>query len=434
LRCLLVILDGIADRPIEALGQRTPLEAASTPNLDRLAAQALTGLMDVLGPGIALSTELAHLLLFGFRLDEFPGRGPLEALGAGVPMDESSVYLSASFASVARSSGGFAIRERDLRLSDQELEELAQALESFEQGDVRVEFFPWGEGFGSLKLAGKASEHVTDSDPFWPGLPVASIQPREGFDEDPLVLATCRALNSYLLWSHKRLEECPVNDSRRAKGRPPANFLLIKWAGRLRYTPSFQDRWGMKASSIGSSPVLKGTATFAGLHFEHVETLKDPEEDMRRRMRLASGLLENFDLVHLHTKAPDDAAHLGEPQEKVRVIEALDKAMIGLEEEGLLGPEVLLAIASDHATPTEGPLVHAGDPVPVALVGRRIIPDKVSVFSERAFLEGGLGRIRGEDLMPLILNYTDRTGLYTWRSTPRSSLARPREINPLTSD
>ncbi len=88
-------------------------------------------------------------------------------------------------------------------------------------------------------------------------------------------------------------------------------------------------------------------------------------------------------------------------------------------------------MTSDHATPSEGPLVHSGDAVPLTFVGRRVVPDAVSAYSERSASAGGLGRILGRDLMPLVLNYTDRANLYSWRPTPRQSLAIPQRVIPL---
>lgn len=431
MKALLLILDGVPEGPIEALGGLTPLEAARTPNLNRLARRGLNGLMDVVAPGVAASTELAHHILFGHRLEEFPGRGFVETLGDGFAFGEGDVLFSTSFASVEAGAEGFSILRRDWALAEAEWGELARCLEPFEAEGLRAEFLYSSGGYGRLKLSGGASDEVTDSDPFYPGLPVAEVRPRRGHEDDPRTLATCRALNAYLLWAHGVLEASPFNRSRRRRGLKPINFLLVKWAGRPRALVPFEERWGMRGLSIGSSPVLRGTALLSGLDYEDFPAADEAGEDLGGRLGRALELFGGYDFVHVHTKAADDAAHGRRPEEKVRVIEALDGALEALEAGALGGEEVLWAVTSDHATPSAGGMVHSGDPVPLVLAGGRVLADAVEAYSERAAQAGGLGRIRGGDLMPLVLNYTDRANLYPWRPLPHQSLARPRRVPPL---
>jgi|GEM_PF-6715373 len=195
MRCLLVVLDGPSGHGHPQLGGRTPPEVASTPNLDRLAALGATGLYHPWIQGVALPSELAHFLMFGYCMEEFPGRGLIEALGEGIEVEEGEVVLLAKVLSVAHERDLLLVREEDLRVDEGTAQALREVLVPWEAEGVRVEFFPTRGLRGILRLEGEASPLITDSNPLYPGRPLLEVSSLERKERDPATLKTCRVLN-----------------------------------------------------------------------------------------------------------------------------------------------------------------------------------------------------------------------------------------------
>ncbi|MDI6891737.1 MAG: alkaline phosphatase family protein [Actinomycetota bacterium] len=429
MRVLLIILDGLGDRPAPELGGKTPLEAACTPNLDSLAARGITGLMDPISPGIAPGSDVAHFLLFGYSLDEFPGRGVFEAVGEGLDLGSADVVCRASFASVEEKGGCLKIVDRSIGAAEEDCRELSRGVSEKEFGRVKFSFVYNGGRQGILFLRGEASSNITDSDPFDDTLPVIKIQPLQNADDKEKAKRTAGALNSYLCWVYGHLKDHPVNQRRMKGGKPPLNFLLTKWAARRRKLVPFAEKFGFGATMVASGVLYRGLAAEMGMDFIESPNLKETGEDLKSRLRLAKQAFEGgCDFVHLHTKAPDEAAHTKKPFFKRDTIEKLDGAFEGLS--SFFSGDVLIVVTSDHSTPSSGSLIHSGEPVPIAIVGKNVRKDEVKEFGERACSRGGLGRIRGSDLMNVILNLTDRVKYFGTRSTPEDIPHRPRKVIP----
>jgi len=168
---------------------------------------------------------------------------------------------------------------------------------------------------------------------------------------------------------------------------------------------------------IASGAIYLGLARELGMTAVRVADGKDPGEDLRQRIEMAfSDTIHDF--IHVHTKAPDQAAHTKDPVRKKDVIESLDR---GLDE--LVGAikqrdDLLVAITSDHSTPSSSLLIHSGEPVPVCIVGPEVRRDSVTTFDEIAAASGCLGFLRGEALMLMLLNYANRSTLLGHRLGP----------------
>lgn len=442
-KILLLILDGLSDKPAEELGYRTPLEAANTPNLDKLAASGINGLMDPISQGIPLRSETSHFMLFGYPLEDFPGRALCEARYAGgLTFNDRDVLCSTNFASVIRQGDEFKVIEREIKLNEDEMADLSKTITEYVEGGISVKFTYIGQtsevnrGYGIIKLSGEeVSDKITDSDPYYLNMPVIEIEPLAKNMEMKKAVVTSKVLNNYLRWVHEKLSEHPLNLKRKSQGLAPANFLLTLWASRRTSIESFYDRYGMKAISIiGDHPVLNGLARELGMDDEEFPCLKEKKDIERFYRTLFEKLnkyLGDYDFVHINARDPDLAAHMKNPTWKKDVLEAIDSALGVLIQKVLPQHNILLTITGDHGAPSVGDLLHCGESVPILMVGKGILIDDVKQFNEKAAIRGGLGRIYAKDYMNIVLNFTDRINMYGLRLTPRISPTRPGKVKSL---
>ncbi|CAB3288674.1 2,3-bisphosphoglycerate-independent phosphoglycerate mutase 2 [Methanocaldococcus lauensis] len=420
MRAILILLDGLGDRGCEILDNKTPLQFAKTPNLDKLAENGMCGLMTTYKEGIPLGTEVAHFLLWGYSLEEFPGRGVIEALGEDIEIEENAIYLRASLGFVKKDEKGFLVVDRRAKdISREEIENLINSLPTCIDGYKFELFYSFDVHF-ILKIKEKngwISDKISDSDPFYKNRYVMKVQPIKELCKSSVeynkAKDTARALNKYLLNVYKTLQNHKINRKRRKMEKMPANFLLTKWASRYKKVESFKERWGMNAVVLGSSSVFKGLAKFLGMDFIKIESF---EEGINLIPEL------NYDFIHLHTKETDEAAHTKNPLNKVKVIEKIDKLIGNLK----LNDDDLLIITADHSTPSVGDLIHSGESVPIIFYGKNVRIDNVKEFNEIACSNGHL-RIRGEELMHIILNYTNKALLYGLRAGNRLRYYIPKD-------
>ena len=439
MRILLIVFDGLGDRPAPELGGLTPLEAAHTPNLDRFAREGINGLLHAKSPGYALGSPLALHLLFGYPEQQFPDRGPLLARARGVAYAAGEVVLAARFASTVREQRTLRLAERFIRGRDEACGALADAVAEHEVDGLRFRYVYCGRGDGLLFLAGGASYAVTDTDPLGLDLPVLRARPRADAPDVASAERTAAALNDYLAWAHGRLDAHPASNG--AGDLPPINALITKWAGnRPSYEP-FVTTWGMRPASLPDEEVVTGLLLELG--FEVVQAGSDePERDLRDRLAAARELLASGnEFVHLHTKYPDPMSHDQEPERCRDAIEALDRAMAYYREHLAGDSSLVTVLTTDHTTPStwegypRGKFndQHGGEPGPIAIRGGNVRVDAVDTLGERPAASGGLGHLRGEDFMPVLLNAAERTNMYEMRPTPERRLYRPRreDIAPL---
>jgi 2,3-bisphosphoglycerate-independent phosphoglycerate mutase len=224
-------------------------------------------------------------------------------------------------------------------------------------------------------------------------------------------------INRYLMEVHQRLSAHDLNQKRLACGHLPVNFMLTKWAGRLELPEAFHLRNGMRGAIIASSKLLRGVA--ASLQMDYFEC-----GDYQEAVRLGHQL--DYDYIHIHTKAPDTAAHTKKPEEKVSVLEALDQVFAALR----VREDYLYIVTGDHSTASSGRLIHSGESVPIVFLGTMTRRDLGNAFDEVSCGLGGL-RITAGDLMPMVLNFTDRAKLYHLRAGEKRRLYRAMHVEPL---
>jgi 2,3-bisphosphoglycerate-independent phosphoglycerate mutase len=191
-----------------------------------------------------------------------------------------------------------------------------------------------------------------------------------------------------------------------------------------KITP-FSSRFGLKGLSIASGVVFEGLSRFIGLDFLKARDTDNPEADLAERLAAAREALKQYDFIHVHTKAPDEAAHTKNPSFKKQVIEGLDRAIAGHVDWLLDDPDILTVVTADHSTPSSGPLVHSGEPVPLTLCGEGVRRDAVVQYDEISVAAGALGTVRNRELMYLILNYLDRIKLMGIMDTDEDQMFWP---------
>jgi 2,3-bisphosphoglycerate-independent phosphoglycerate mutase len=410
-KCVLIILDGLGDRAYPAFGYQTPLQAAHTPALDKIAALGSNGLYHAGHLGQALPSENAHFAIFGYDQADFPGRGALEALGAGVPLSENDVALLVHFSAV-HFEGDALFLDRDTPVaSDKEIKQLIPSIGHYQWQDIDITFHHIKGLFGVIVMKGDVSPFVTDTNPMRDFVPVMELMPWHTHADDIATIRTAKALKSYLIWAHDQLDSHPVNRARTTAHLPPLNGLVTQRAGRLKKITPFPQQFGLKGLSITSGVVFQGLSAYLGMDFLKDPDSKDPDRDLARRLMLARLALKNYDFIHVHTKAPDEAAHTKNPLTKKIVIEALDRAMVREIDWFLKNPDILTVVTSDHSTPSSGPLVHSGEAVPLTMCGEGLRRDTVVKFDEVSAATGSLGTVRNWELMSLILNHLDRIKL-----------------------
>lgn len=419
-KCLLILLDGLADRACPELDGRTPLMAAATPNLDRLAMMGCCGHFHAATPGQALPSEEAHFAMMGYDPALFPGRGYLEGLGEGFAFADDDVLCLAHLAAFEAVGGRLLLIEKKPRLPEEQAAAFFAVVRDYAGPRGGAVFHQAKGSSGVLVLSGELDPRITDSDPMLPGRPLQAPRPWAGCEDHPPARHTAALLADYLRFAHAALAPHPLNRERRLSGRPAVNGVLTQRAGRRTQVPSLRQAWGLEVLSLSSAPIYRGLFEFMGAEALLLPEDHDPGREVAAKLELALARLDQGrDLVHLHTKAPDEAAHQKDPRLKAAVITAIDRGLASLP--GLLAgrDDLLLAVTGDHATPSAGDLIHSGEPSPLLLAGPGVWRDPVERFDEVSCAAGALGLLRGREFMQTILALLDRAKLVGLRDDPR---------------
>lgn len=411
-KLLFCVLDGAADRPCKALGGRTPFEIARKPALDYIAQEAATGLVEVI-PGVAPESDAAVLSLLGYDpRKHYVGRGVFEALGAGMPFKEGILALRANFAT---SHGERRIIDRRVgrSLTSKEAKELEKALNKIRLPGFEAVFKATVQHRGVLmlkRLKGVLSPEISNTDPAYEvSKGIAFSAAKEEFkpfvqDCRPLASNTAastaaEAVNEWWRKAHRVLEAHPLNKKRRGKGLLAANAILLRDAGtkypRLKPLPG---KWAI----VADMPLEIGIAYAAKMKAVGVPTPTFTYKDYPSRLRACLQALKKYDAAYVHLKGPDLFGHDGDAIRKMKSIEEIDEGFFKPLLKKINLRDTVVAVTSDHTTSCDA-MAHTADPVPLAVAGGLIQSDATQEFSERACAEGVFGKLRGTQVMPLLL-------------------------------
>lgn len=403
-KTILLVLDGLGDRPIHALGDLTPLEAAHTPSLDALAAMGECGLMHPCGRGVRPGSDVAHLAILGYPpTTYYTGRGPLEAAGIGAEMHAGDVAFRCNFATV---EDDVIIDRRAGRIS--ETASLVGALNDIQLEGVTFSVVRGTGHRAALVLHGAGlSGAVSDADSHVEGGRVQEVVATDG---TPEAERTACAVNQFMNLAHSILDGHRDNKARRSAGLPPANALLPRGGGVCPSIPSFFERYGLRAACVAGGGLYRGIATLMGMDVVDVAGATGlPNTDAVAKIVGARSALATHDFVFVHIKGADSLGEDGDSRGKTKFIARIDAALEGLVDEAVAG--TLVAVTADHSTPC-ALAAHSADPVPVVFAGSSVRTDSVAAFGERACADGGLGHVSGTDVMPQVMNLIGRQHLY----------------------
>jgi len=410
-RLLYVCLDGLADDPVPELGDRTPLEAADTPFLDALAARGRTGVVTTVGPGIAPESDIAVFAILGYDpREEHPGRGVVEAVGAGMDFRDGDVAYRVNFATaewpeiVDRRVG------RDLT-SDEAHALAAEVNEGLSLPGATFDLRSTVEHRGALVIRsteGPLSAEVTNSDPAYRreghlGVALETFEPvvatAVALEDTEPARRAAELTNAFVEGAARILDASEVNAERRRAGKLPGNLVLTRDGGDHR--PALQpikERFGPSWGCFVEMPVERGIAILLGMEPVNAPRLAS-EADYAAWAQLASDALDGFDALYVHIKGPDVPAHDGRAQDKRDVIEVIDRAFFAEVLPRIDPARTLVAVTADHATSCVRK-AHTAEPVPLVVAGGTVQPDGTETFGERACATGALGSIRGVEIVP----------------------------------
>jgi len=397
----MIIGDGMADRPLRELHRQTPLEVAETENMDELASKGVSGLLDPIAPGIAPGSDAANLSILGYDpYDACKGRGFFEAAGAGIELKPSDVAFRCNFATV--NEDFIIVDERACRIREGALE-LAEALQDIrlrENSDIEIIFKQTLDFKGVLVLRGdQISSNVAAEMPK-AGYKAGSFRPLDASVEAE---RTSNALDEFFKISHELLKDHPVNKKRTSEGKPPANAVIPWGAGKLPRIELFYEKYKLKAACIAAVSLIKGIAKLSGISVIDVPGATGYiDTDTLAKADAALRAIKTHDLVFLHVEGPDEASHEGNIEGKISIIEKID-SMVGRIIDNVDLDEVSVVLLADHVTSIRH-RKHMGDPVPITIASTEVVRDGVQRYNEREACRGGLGRIQGRHVMPLMLN------------------------------
>ncbi|MEM0361479.1 MAG: 2,3-bisphosphoglycerate-independent phosphoglycerate mutase [Sulfolobales archaeon] len=408
-RIILIVGDGMADRPVRELGGKTPLEVAVKPNISKLAGRSVLGIWDPIAPGVRPGSDTSHLALFGYDPRRYySGRGPFEALGVGADIGPGDVALRGNFATV---NDELVVVDRRAGRALPENQELVKYLNEnigFIDG-VEVKFYSATEHRVAVVLRGVGiSADVSDTDPHAVGVKVLSSNP---LTKDESAIKTSEILNKLTLLTYKLLKDHPLNKARVEKGLPPANIVLLRGAGMMTYIPKLQEREDLilsKCLAVSATAMIKGVCKLVG--FDIVTPPRATggvgTDVMSKAEEVVKAYERGYEFIYLHVKGTDAASHDGDVNAKVKIIEELDKA-VGYVISNVDLTSTVVAITSDHTTPLSVK-DHTGDPVPLLIYSPELVGDGINEFDERSARRGSLCRLRGSDLMYTLLDYAGR--------------------------
>jgi 2,3-bisphosphoglycerate-independent phosphoglycerate mutase len=414
-KLLYVCLDGLGDEPNPVLGDRTPLESASTPFLDGLAARGREGLVHTVGPDIAPESDIAVFAILGYDpQEEHPGRGVLEALGSGAEFHDGELAHRVNFATA---HGEEIIDRRVGRdLPSEDSRALAEEVNrSVRLGGATFELRATVEHRGALVIRtteGRLSANVSNTDPAYArrgslGVALETFEDRvawaEPLDGSQEARHAAELTNEFVRESARVLDSSATNDRRRREGRLPANLILTRDAGD--HVPSLQpidERFGPSWGCFVEMPVERGIAMVLGMAPVDAPTGMPARQQYAAWASLAAEALGGYDAIYIHIKGPDIPAHDGRAEDKRANIDDIDAAFFGELLPRIDRNRVLIAVTADHCTSCVRK-AHTADPVPLLVTGGGVPADGVGEFGERAARDGRMGMARGVDVLPRLV-------------------------------
>ncbi|MCK5132510.1 MAG: cofactor-independent phosphoglycerate mutase [Candidatus Sabulitectum sp.] len=400
MKYIIILGDGMSDRPIESLGGKTPLMVADIPNIDSLCARGRCGKFATVPTDLAPGSAVANLSVLGYNAAEvFQGRGVLEAASMGVELETTDLAMRCNLICI---ENGIIKNHSAGHISTEESRKLIDSLQE-ELGSEDVVFHP-GISYRHLFVLKNGNDSVYCTPPHdVPGTAFADVMITSTKPEGE---KTADVLNRLILKSQEILRDHPVNLKRIAEGKDPANSVWFWSPGYKPEMKTLNDLYGLKGAVISAVDLVKGLGVYAGLDVIEVEGatgLYDTNYEGKAQAAV-DALKGDYDFVYLHVEATDEAGHEGDVDLKIRTIEYLDRRIVKfiVEETEKMEEDVAIGITPDHGTPCDI-RTHVHDPVPFLVYYPGEKPDTVTRYDEVCTDSGSLGIIKGDTFMKTLL-------------------------------
>ena len=400
MKYIIILGDGMADEPIESLGNKTCLQAAIKPTIDKIAALGRNGLLDTIPEGFAPGSEIANLSVLGYDVaNVFEGRGSLEAASMGVSIASGEMAMRCNLICVENNK----IKNHSAgHISNEEAEELILFLQK-ELGNEVISFYP-GVSYRHLFKMKDGNKQLLCTPPHdVPGTPFANVMIQAETIE---AQETADYLNEITLKSQALLENHPVNLKRAAAGKDKANSIWLWSPGYKPEMKTLLETYQLKSGAVISAvDLIRGIGVYAGLKVIHVEGATGLyNTNYEGKAQAAIDALRENDFVYLHIEASDEAGHEGDVELKVKTIEYLDYRVVKpiFDEVSTWDEPVTIAILPDHPTPC-AIKTHTKSPVPFIIYRPGKKADNVMIYDEFSAENGSYGLLKGAEFMKMLI-------------------------------
>jgi 2,3-bisphosphoglycerate-independent phosphoglycerate mutase len=401
---LVVILDGLGDRPCAKLGNKTPLEHARTPVLDSIAEHNQSGMMNPLLPGLPVETHTGVSMIFGLppMIAASLKRGPIEASGIDLDLKPGDLLFRANLATIENiDDHNFRILDRRAQRIEQGVDALCRSLQDIPlQDDIFASLYPATHHRCVLRLRGPGlSDNITDTDPGGKEMQRGILLAEADLEQDPSSKRTASAINQFTQISHRILNNHPVNIKRVENGALPANGILTRGVGQYQNYRNILSYLRLNVTVVGGEATILGLAKLFNFN-----TVTDPsftsstDTNIKEKFSAAVAALKTSDLVFVHLKGTDIAAHDRDPQAKSDFIARFDEALGEIDIDN-----IVLGICADHSTDSNRG-EHNGDAVPVLIhnpMGRKDLNRK---FNETACSAGAFTNLTAQGFITSVLD------------------------------
>lgn len=378
MKYIVVLSDGMAGRPLEELNGKTTLEAADTPNFDRLAEKAEIGLASMVPEGMAPGSDTANLSVMGYDPKiYYTGRSPLEALSIGVDMVADDVSFRCNLVTLTEDGGAYEDQKIiDHSSSEISTEDSTVLLEALKEGLKRegYEFYA-GTSYRHLLIwkHGEVLELTAPHD-------ILTKTVGEYLPKDPVLFDMMKK-------SYEILKDHPINAERKKKGLNPANSAWFWGAGTRPALASFEEKTGKKGVMISAVDLLKGIAVGADMDRIIVEGANGglhTNYEGKADAAIHALLEDGYDFAYVHVEAPDEMGHMGSMTDKITAIENVDGRVVARITEAMdrSGEDYRLMILPDHPTPI-CVRTHTSEPVPYMIYDSRKAIDGIHTYNEK---------------------------------------------------
>lgn len=399
MKYVIVLGDGMADRPIEELGGLTPLEYAKTPEMDALAKAGEIGMVHTIPDGMSPGSDTANLSVLGYDPKVYySGRSPLEALSIGVDMKPTDVSLRCNIVTLSEEEDKYEDKKiLDHSSGEISTEEAAVLIEAVKKG-LETELYKFYVGTSYRHLLIWDEGQVVDLTPPHDvlGQTIGQYLPKDA------------KLREMMKKSYEILVNHPINAARKKKGLNPANSCWFWGAGTRPALSSFEEKTGLKGAMVSAVDLLKGIAVGASMKNLTVEGANgglNTNYEGKAQAAIDALTKEGCDFVYVHLEAPDEMGHQGSVEKKVQAIENLDARVIAPIKEGLVqaGEEFRMLVMPDHPTPI-CLRTHTGDSVPYLLYDSTDIQNHDWKYNEREAEKSGHSIARGCEMIDYLIS------------------------------